>query len=89
MYVTLCVHGDIAAADAVCCARPGEHAHGQNPAEAVALLRKVDPKLARHLEILLGLKTKAGYSELPATASNRRQAERAAAALVKAVADLA
>ncbi|MGH2625206.1 MAG: hypothetical protein ACRDHY_00975, partial [Anaerolineales bacterium] len=29
-YVTLCIHAGIAAADAICCAKLGEHAHGES-----------------------------------------------------------
>lgn len=88
-HVMLCVNAGIAAADALCCARLGEHAQGQDHREAVDLLAKVDPKLARHLSTLLGSKTKAAYSEVSASSINRRKVERAAATLVRAATDAA
>jgi hypothetical protein len=81
-YVTLCVHAGIAAADAICCARLGRHARGQDHHEAVALLRRVDPDAARDLETVLRLKTKAGYSGLTTSVTDRRRAGRAAERLV-------
>ncbi len=65
-YVTLCVHAGIAAADVICCARLGRHAQGDNHAEATALLRKAnDADSAKRLEVLLSMKSKAGYTHLP------------------------
>jgi hypothetical protein len=62
VYVTLCVHAGIAASDAICCARLGQHAQGDDHNEAVALLSKADNPSAKHLRVLLSMKTKAGYS---------------------------
>jgi hypothetical protein len=59
-YVTLCVHAGIAAADVICCASLGEHAHGERHDEAIGLLVKADKDATKHLRTLLGLKTKAG-----------------------------
>lgn len=81
--VTLCVHAGIAAADVICCARLGEHAHGEDHSEAVALLTKADTGSAKHLRVLLGMKTKAGYSHARATAADAKRAVRAAEALVE------
>jgi hypothetical protein len=36
-YVTLCIHAGIAAADVICCIRIGEHATGEDHAEAVKI----------------------------------------------------
>lgn len=88
-YVTLLVHAGIAAADVLCCARLGEHATGENHNEAVALLAKVDRKLAEDLRTLLGMKTKAGYSHQPTSKADRVRAERSCARLVQAARDLA
>jgi hypothetical protein len=55
-YVTLCVHAGIAAADAICCARLGQHAHGDDHQEAVALLTRADRTIAKHLKVLLNMK---------------------------------
>jgi hypothetical protein len=83
-FVTLCVHAGIAAADVVCCSILGEHAQGENHAEAVALLARADTSLASRLRVLLAMKTDAGYSHVPMSATDRKKAERAAALLVVA-----
>ncbi|MGH8998955.1 MAG: hypothetical protein ACRDY7_06135 [Acidimicrobiia bacterium] len=83
-YVTLCVHAGIAAADVICCARLGEHAQGDDHHEAVALLSKADRAQAKHLKVLLDLKTRSGYSATPTAATDQKRAGRAAAALVRA-----
>lgn len=82
--VTLCVHAGIAAADVICCARLGEHATGQNHAEAVELLGRVDKTSARDLSKLLGMKTRAGYSSTPISAANARSSLRSATRLTAA-----
>ncbi len=81
--VTLCVHAGIAAADAICCARLGEHAQGNSHNEAVDLLGEADKGSAKHLSILLGLKTKAGYGHMSAGPDDGKRAGRAAEALVE------
>jgi hypothetical protein len=83
-YVTLCVHAGIAAADVMCCARLGRHARGDDHGSAVALLERAGPDLAKHLRVLLGLKTKAGYTAIPVSGSDHIRAGRAARALVDA-----
>jgi hypothetical protein len=83
-YVTLCVHAGIAAADALCCARLGVHATGPDHSASAALLGRIDKSLAKNLQRLLGLKTKAGYSSAPSSATDRRMAGRTAARLVEA-----
>ena len=83
-FVTLCVTAGIAAADVICCARLGEHAVGEDHREAVALLKKSDGATATHLDVLLGMKTKAAYTSKAVSADDVKRAERAAAALVKA-----
>jgi len=82
-YVTLCVHAGIAASDVICCARLGEHAKGESHNEAVVLLKRVDTDAAKHLSVLLGLKTKSGYSHMPATRDEVKRAGRAAEALIE------
>lgn len=83
-YVTLCVHAGVAAADAICAARLGEHARGEHHEEAVALLASADRAAAAHLRSLLGMKTLAGYSHTPISAERARRAGRAASALLDA-----
>lgn len=89
-YVTLLVHAGIAASDVICCARLGVHAMGDNHTEAVKLLASaVDNKLAGDLDTLLGVKTKAGYSERPVSATDITRAERAADRLLQAMREIA
>lgn len=83
VYVTLCVHAGIAASDAICCARLGQYAHGEDHSEAVDLLSAADNSSAKHLRVLLGMKTKAGYSHQRATADEAKRAGRAAEELVE------
>ena len=83
-YVTVLVHGGIAAADVVCCARLGRHAIGERHDDAIGLIDKVDGDLARALGVLLGMKTKAGYSAVPTSADDRKRAARAFTALLAA-----
>ncbi len=86
-YVTLCIHAGIAGADVLCCLSLGEHAVGQNHRDAVELLGHVSPggtELAKALNALLGMKTRAGYSAQPIKADDRKRAGRAAAKLVEA-----
>jgi hypothetical protein len=88
-YVTLCVHAGIAAADAICAARLGEHARGENHDDAVALLATVDKGAATHLRALLGMKTLAGYSHTPISGDRARRAGRAMDSLMEAARALA
>jgi hypothetical protein len=46
-------------------------------------LRKADQDAAKHLGVLLGLKTKSGYSHTSVTADEVKRAGRAAEALVE------
>jgi hypothetical protein len=82
-FVTLCIQAGIAASDVICCARLGEHAQGQDHNEAVTLLSQADSESARHLRVLLGMKTKAGYSHTGISAADAKRAGRAADALVE------
>jgi hypothetical protein len=82
-YVTLCVHAGIAASDVICCARLGQHAQGESHGDAISLLREIDVAAAKHLSVLLGLKTKSGYSHMPATCAEVKRAGRAAEALIE------
>jgi hypothetical protein len=81
--VTLAVHAGVAASDVICCARLGRHARGESHTDAVALLATVDQGLARHLNTLLGLKTRAGYGHEPVTAASLVKARRAMTALIE------
>ena len=73
-FVTLCVHAGIAAADVICCAKLGRHATGESHDEPKRLVGLVDPGAGQALGTLLGMKTKAGYSALPMSATDRRRA---------------
>ena len=83
-YVTMCVHAGIAAADVICCARLGRYAQGESHVEAVALLKKADASAAKRLEVLLGMKSKAGYTHLPSSTADAKRAGRTAKDLVEA-----
>ena len=80
----MCVLAGIAAADVICCVRLGEHADGQAHNAAVALLAKVDQKLATSLGILLRQKTDSAYREKASSSAKRRAAKHAAEVLVEA-----
>lgn len=82
-YVTLCVHAGIAASDVICCINLGQHAKGESHSDAVELLKRVDKDAAKHLNTLLNLKTKSGYSHTPVTSAEFKRAGRAATALVE------
>jgi hypothetical protein len=77
-YATLCVHAGIAASDVLCCIALREHAIGENHSEALALLRKVRPdgdRLSNALDVLLGMKTIAGYDAAPVSAADRKRGD--------------
>ena len=82
--ITLYVHAGIAGADVVCCARLGEHAHGQDHREAIDLLARTDRKLSRDLSKLLAVKTRAGYSSRSSSVADGKAAARSATRLVQA-----
>lgn len=85
--VTDYILAGIAAADVICCRALGRHAQGESHAEAVALLRSVQPggpELAAALAALLGMKTRAAYGELPVNADDRARAQRRASQLLEA-----
>jgi hypothetical protein len=83
-YVTDCVHAGIAAADVICCSRLGEYATGENHQDAVELLARVDPDLAKDLSTLLKMKTSSAYSDIPTNKKKHAQASRAMKRLVNA-----
>jgi hypothetical protein len=82
-YVQLCILAGIAAADVICCAKLGHHSQGEDHASAVALLKSIDGTSAKNLSLLLGLKTRSGYSHMTSTEDDRKRAGRAATALVE------
>jgi len=83
-YVTLCVHAGIAGGDAICCARLGEYSRGENHSEAVKLLATVDRPAAKNLQVLLDMKTRAGYSHSPVSRDQVVRAGRAMEGLLLA-----
>lgn len=82
--VDLFVDAGIAAADVICCARVGIYAVGDNHIDAVALLKRAEVLMERHLWTLLNLRSKIAYTEHPATAEERKKASRAAEAMIEA-----
>lgn len=83
-YVTLCMHAGIAAADVICCARLGTYSRSDDHGSALRLLGQASPDAVKHLRALLGVKTKAGYTSVPVSGTERRRAGRAAEALLAA-----
>ena len=82
-FITLCVHAGIAASDVICCTRLGHHASGQDHTEAVRVLETADQSVSGSLDVLLRLKTPAGYSHKPISGDDRKRARRAATSLVE------
>lgn len=83
-FVTLCVHAGIAASDVICCVALGRYAQGDDHAEAVDLLKRVDNTAGNDLRRLLNVKNKASYTERRVSNAERERAGRAARALVEA-----
>jgi hypothetical protein len=82
--VDLFVDAGIAAADVICCVRLGIYATGENHMEAIDLLEKAEPGVAKHLRTLLGMKSKVAYTHQSVGSDDRKKASRAAANLVEA-----
>jgi hypothetical protein len=82
-FVMLCIQAGITASDVICCTRLGIHAQGQDHNEAVTLLSQANSESAKHLRVLLGMKTKAAYSHTGISAADARREGRAAEALVE------
>lgn len=80
---TLAVHAGIAAADVICCARLGRHSTSDNHRDALALLADADPDRERHLQTLLGMKTRAGYGHEALSRADLKKAERAMDSLLR------
>jgi hypothetical protein len=66
----------------ICCARLGEHARDQDHHESISLIESVDKSAAKHLAVLLDMKTSAGYSSIRSSGTDRRRAKRATQALI-------
>lgn len=86
--VTQWVHAGIAAADVICCVKLGRHHLGDNHTAAVQLLQAADGDSARSLNRLLAVKTQAGYGYQLVSSNRRKQARRAAEALVQRAEEL-
>lgn len=82
-YVAQCVLSGIAAADAICVARTGRYSRSGADDEAVPVLRAAaGTQVARDLEVLLAVKTKAEYNARSVSDADIRRARGAAEALV-------
>jgi hypothetical protein len=79
----LFIDAGIAAADVICCSRLNLYATGENHSEAVLLLEKAEPAVAKYLRTLLNLKSKVAYTHQSVTAGERKKAGRAAGKLVE------
>lgn len=76
----------IAAADAMCCARLGKHAVGDDHRAAADLVRDIGPsgaEASKALTALLGIKHKAQYQASPVGKGDAKTAVRSVHALVK------
>lgn len=82
--VNLFVLAGIAAADVICCSRLGVHATGESHNEAIALLKKAEPDMAKHLGTLLNMKSKVAYTHQSVTPGDHKKASRAASTLLEA-----
>jgi hypothetical protein len=78
------VHAGIAASDVICCARLGKHAQVEDHNDAVRLLDSADRAMGKHLKVLLGLKTRSGYTDTPTSRDELKRSERVAEALMEA-----
>ena len=67
--VSLYILAGIAASDAICGARLGEYAQGENHADALAVLKRADPTLVASLQRLLSRKTEWAYGGAGISAS--------------------
>ncbi|MFN2538881.1 MAG: hypothetical protein ABR549_12165 [Mycobacteriales bacterium] len=74
----------IAAADAICCVRLGRRSSSSNHDDAVRLLAEVDGALARHLAVLIEIKTPSQYGTSLLNKDKVIRAMRAASELVSA-----
>jgi len=86
-YVTLCVHAGVAASDVVCCVALGGYVQAEDHNQAVTHLSKVRPdgaELGNALRVLLGMKTRAGYSHEHISVAACKRAQRAAERLLGA-----
>lgn len=82
--VSLYVLAGVAASDAICGARLGEYAQGENHADALAVLKRADPTLVASLQRLLSRKTEWPYGGAGVSASRIESARAAATRLVEA-----
>lgn len=81
---SLYILAGIAASDAICASKLGEHSIGENHADALAVLRRADPSLVASLQRLLSRKTEAGYGGAAVSTQRLAELRRAAERLVQA-----
>ena len=84
----LAVLAGIAASDAACCARLGKRYRGQDHAQAIELLRTVEPEgthLANDLERLLAIKDNVHYGAILISPSDAKAAVQRARRMVDTV----
>lgn len=82
--VNLFVLAGIAAADVICCARIGVYSAAENHNEAIALLEKAEPNMAKYLRALLNVKSKVAYTHHSVAPDDHKKASRAASNLLEA-----
>lgn len=67
----------------ICRVRLGRYPRPEGHSEAVSLPAEADDECAKHLQALLGMKSKAEYTHSKISATEAKRAGRAAAALLK------
>lgn len=82
--LSLYILAGVAASDAICCAKLGEYSKSPNHADAVAVLRRADPRLTTSLQRLLSHKTEANYGVERLSTTRVAEARAAASRLVEA-----
>jgi hypothetical protein len=81
---TNAIHAAIAAADAICCVTLAERSADGNHAAAIALLSRVDGRLANALGRALGRRAQASYESRDISATDAESCVRQARALAAA-----
>ncbi|WP_204081160.1 hypothetical protein [Mycobacterium riyadhense] len=82
--VDLFVDAGIAAADVICCSKLGEYSISENYSDAIALLAKAQPDVAKYLRALLNVKSKVACTHQSVSSDDHKKASRAASNLVEA-----
>ncbi|WP_459797415.1 hypothetical protein, partial [Mycobacterium riyadhense] len=74
--IDLFVDAGIAAADVICCSKLGEYSISENHSDAIALLAKAQPDVAKYLRALLNVKSKVAYTHQSVSSDDHKKASR-------------